>query len=300
MTTEALTGGLSPSETERLLAIGSGDAALLLMYARQKGLAWPDAMPGWAGERLQEARTLLRDAGFFTAPVPDTGSGRPSYPAAEIKSGGLSDPAFAHVARETERLLGKPLSSQDLQFLYGMYDWRGLPPGVLLLLIHFCLSEAERRYGPGGRAPSLRQIDREAAIWAGEGLFTEPLAEAYIQQKEQSQEKASRVFRHIGVFPRRPSPTEKKYVAEWLSLGFDIEAIALAYDKTVTATGKMAWAYCHKILTSWHGQGLHSAGEIEARAGKPPSGRPDGGQAPPAPRRGGIDHTREVLNRIKR
>lgn len=291
-------GILSHAEAERLLAIGDGDAALLLLYARQNNLPWPEHMPGFSPERLHASRALLRDAGLLFSNAAPVAKERPNYRASEIASCGLTDAAFAHVVKETERLLGKPLSSQDLQILYSMYDWRGFSPGVLLLLVHYCIAESERRYGAGVRLPSIRQIDREAAAWEQEGLFSETEAEEYIRKKDDSLRQETKVYQSIGVFPRQPSPTEKKYVALWLSLGFDYEAIALAYDKTVTATGKMAWAYCHKILTSWHEQGLHRVSEIESK-GQKPSAKNSPGSPLPSSGQNGLDHTRRVLERIK-
>jgi len=279
---------LSRAELECLLAIGNGDAALLMIYARLKGRG--AVMPGWSEERLRSARMLLRDAGLLAQG--DSGAaagGRPSYPASEMQN-----PAFTDLARETERILGKPLSSQDLQILYGMYEWRGLPPDVLHLLIHYCRAQTERRCGPGSR-PSLRQIDREAGVLAEQSLYTHGQAEDYIRRKEELQEKRAQVFRHLG-FDHPLSNTEKKYVNEWIALGFDEETIGLAYDITVTKLRKMSWPYCNKIILNWHEKGWHTAGEVEAGDAKPAARRPS---APP-PVRGGIGHTREVLRKIKR
>ena len=294
MTKEPMRDVLSRAELERLLAIGSGDAALLLIQHRLKGQNSPVAMPGWPDERLLAARILLRDAGLLPAADSAVNAGRPAYPAAEVASGRLRDPAFAGLARECERLFGKPLSSQDLQILYGMYDWRGLPPDVLHLLIHFCAAQSERRYGSGGRPPGLRAIDKEAAVWAELGLFTHQQAEEYIREKEETQERVTQAFHKLG-FSRPPSKTEKEHVTKWLSLGFDMDAIALAYDITVTNTGKMSWPYCGKIIMNWHEKNCHTVSEIEATDKKPSAAKP---QAAPAKGRGGVDHAREVLQRI--
>ena len=38
----------------------------------------------------------------------------------------------------------------------------------------------------------------------------------------------------------------------WDSMGFDDEAIELAYDKTVVKCKELKWAYMNKILMSWY------------------------------------------------
>ncbi len=65
--------------------------------------------------------------------------------------------------------------------------------------------------------------------------------------------------------------TERRYVEQWLEWGFGPDAIALAYDKTVTNTRKFVPAYMNKILETWHRQGLHTIQEIQNgdRHGKP-------------------------------
>ena len=52
---------------------------------------------------------------------------------------------------------------------------------------------------------------------------------------------------------------------QWLNWGFSADAIALAYDKTVTNTRKFSPAYMNKILMSWNEKGLHSLAEIQEK-----------------------------------
>lgn len=48
-------------------------------------------------------------------------------------------------------------------------------------------------------------------------------------------------------------------------MGFNEEAAAIAYDRTVTNTGSLKWPYMNKILTRWHESGLHSPKDIEEK-----------------------------------
>ena len=65
-------------------------------------------------------------------------------------------------------------------------------------------------------------------------------------------------------------------------MGFDAEALALAYDRTVLKTGRLQWKYMDSIVRSWHGKGLHSLREIRegdtlspAQAPRPAGAAPD-------------------------
>lgn len=267
---------IGTAEADRLLALGDGDAALLYIHLRRNKQGLPE---GFTPERASAAHKKLASA-VLVAPEAAPFGGRPSYKPSEIAETALTNPAFGCVVRESERLLGRTLSPSDLQTLYAMLDWRGMSPGMLLLLVNYCVVEHTRRYGPEARPLTMSQIDREAAYWQNEGVRDEKGAEEYIDRAEAKREAANIAYRKLGISGREPTVTEKKYVSEWLSLGFTHGAIALAYDKTVINTGKLAWKYCDSILRRWHNAGLHSEEEIEARDKKPAKPRdvkgPDG------------------------
>ena len=73
----------------------------------------------------------------------------------------------------------------------------------------------------------------------------------------------------MGIRGRALTPTESKYVASWLDMGFDNEAILIAYDRTVTNTGSLKWSYMNKILLSWHEKGIHTEAEILEKDSRP-------------------------------
>ena len=59
-------------------------------------------------------------------------------------------------------------------------------------------------------------------------------------------------------------------------MGFEDEALRMAYERTVLKKQSMDWGYMNGILRRWHEKGLHSAAAVEAgdhdarpRAGAP-------------------------------
>ena len=60
------------------------------------------------------------------------------------------------------------------------------------------------------------------------------------------------------------TPSEQRFISSWLDMGFSLDAIELAYDRTVTNTGALKWGYMNKILQTWHEKKLHTPAEIEA------------------------------------
>ncbi|MBQ1575562.1 MAG: DnaD domain protein, partial [Oscillospiraceae bacterium] len=78
----------------------------------------------------------------------------------------------------------------------------------------------------------------------------------------------SRIAALMGIRGRELSRTESKYLESWIEMGFDDEAIAAAFDRTLTNTGALKWPYLNGILKNWHAKGLHDAAAIEASEGK--------------------------------
>ena len=69
-------------------------------------------------------------------------------------------------------------------------------------------------------------------------------------------------MRALQLGDRAPSTSEEKYLSAWQEMGFEPEAVAIAYDKTVLRCHEFKWPYCNGILKKWHEAGLHTAQEI--------------------------------------
>ena len=66
------------------------------------------------------------------------------------------------------------------------------------------------------------------------------------------------------ILGRNLTPGEEKYAQSWLDMGFDEEAIAMAYERTCINTGGLKWPYMNSILKRWHDAGLHTADQVRA------------------------------------
>ena len=165
---------------------------------------------------------------------------------------------FSALADEVERRLGKKLSAADLKKLYTLYDHLALPPEVILMLVGWCIEEMERKYGPG-RRPFLSQISKDGFVWARRGIDTMERAEEYIAKLTRLRGREAEVLRLLDISPRPLVEREKTYIAAWDDMGFEDEAIRMAYEKTVLKKQSMDWGYMNGILRRWHEKGLHTA-----------------------------------------
>ena len=295
---------ITAQAADRLLKLDSGDAALLylqlLRHGEANGLKWTET-------RLQSALDQLRAQGLaprelpVPAEVPVPEEPPPDYSTEDITQALAEQGSiFPALVEEVERRLGKRLSAADLKSLYTLYDHLALPAEVILMLVGWCIEVQERKYGPG-RRPFLSQIKKEGFIWARQGIDTMERAEEHIQKLTRLRSRESEVLRLLDISPRPLVQREKDYIAAWDEMGFDNEAIRMAYERTVLKKQSMDWSYMNGILRRWHGKGLHTAAAVRAGDRDPRPVQAGGAQkAPPPPDSGQAQRAREDMERMRR
>ncbi len=248
-------------EANKLLASADGNAALLYLHILTEGgkLSISAAARDLRRSETEIARAaeLLRKLGLMPKPEqPLEPSELPPVTAQDIVIRAQTDGAFRDLVSETERSLGRVLSSHDLEVLFGIYDHLGLPADVIMLLLHHCIDEYQARSGPG-RMPTMRYIEKEGWYWAEQEIMSIDAAEAHLQRCRARQDALTQIR------DRGFTPSERKYVESWIAMGFGADAVAVAYDRTMLNTGKLTWKYMDSILRSWDGKHLYTAEAIE-------------------------------------
>lgn len=299
----ANTLSLPAEDAEKLLALGSGECALLYLYILRSGGVLDAGAAAKelsrTPEQIAAAAGTLSGAGLITAgeaplPGPDE---LPVYRTEDILRRSTEDGAFRALLGECQRVLGHTLSGPDLNTLFGIYDRLGMTAETILLLIHHCADTLRRRYGEG-RLPTMRTIEKEAFYWANREILTAPQAEEYLAELARRDEETEKIRHALSLAGRDLTPTERKYVESWLSMGYGAEALAIAYDRTVVSTGRLAWAYMDKIVKSWYEKKLFTAEQIEKGDSRTAShGKSTGGGN--APRRTGGDDRQRLENILK-
>ena len=277
---------ISQASADRLIAAHDGDVALLYIYLQRTGGNLEGAareLCRTMGEIEAAHEKLLRMGLIGTASVPSPAAPAelpraerqqeiklppaeelPEYRAEDIVRRSKEDDAFAAIVAEAQKVLGHVLSSSDLKRLFGIYDYLALPPEVVLELLNYCVSISCSPSGEGRRRLSMNFVEKEAFAWVHMEIFTLEQAEEYIQKSQQRRSDIGRISEALGIHGRTLAPSERRFVNAWLDMGFSLEVIELAYDRTVTSTGKLNWGYMNKILQTWHEKKLHSTAEIEA------------------------------------
>ena len=255
---------IEKAHIHKLLCAQSPDAALLYLYIKD------DNDPAQAADRLgfSESRyacaaATLHQLGLWAPQKQTRLPGEPpQYTEEDVISAMDTDMDFRALRGEIQRILGKNLTTEELKILIGFTRYLGLSADVIVLLVCYCKDKA-KKLGKT-RTPSLRTIEKEAYEWAEKGIDTMEEAAAYTQQQNLRFSRVGRIMETLQIRGRNLTAPEKRYIKQWLEMDFEEEAIGLAYERSCVNTGGLAWPYMHKILTSWHEQGLHTAQQVQS------------------------------------
>ena len=295
---------ITVSAADRLLQLKNGNAALLYLYIlRRRGMVSDGkaaAELAFSRQEYENAMSALARAGLVQwekTPDAEPAEEMPSYTAADVQRELENGAAFRQLAGEAERCLGRVLSSDDLMKLFGIYDGLGLPPEVILVLINSCKDEIHRRYG-GSRMPTLRYIEKAAYAWERSGIVNLDLAEEYLRRAETLRTKTEEIRQVMQITGQPLTQRMREYIESWLDMGFEPEAVEIAYERTVENTGKLAWRYMDSILKRWHEKKWHTAEAIEKNDTRRPAPRQGQAEEDAGPTSQELERMKRILKEI--
>lgn len=260
---------IEKAHVHKLLCAQNPDAALLYLYIKDgNDPAQATQKLGFTGTRYACASATLQQMGLWTeqkqARLPGE---QPQYTELDVLGAMDTDVDFRALYGEVQRLLGKNLNTEELKILLGFVRYLGMTADVVVLLVCYCKDQAKKLGRV--RAPGLRTIEKEAYKWADMGIDTMEAAAAYVKQQNLRFSQIGRIMEVLQIRGRNLMPGEKRYLKQWLEMGFEEEAIGLAYERSCLHTGGLSWPYVNRILTSWHEQGLHTLQQIQNGDRKP-------------------------------
>ena len=262
---------IEQTDIRKLLGAASGDVALLYLYLHSGN------DPQRAGEALNMnersvtcAMATLRQLGLWQQEHQTVITGeRPSYTERDVISAVDTDRDFRNIYGEVQRILGRVLNTEELKIILSFQRYLGMSPEVVCLLVNYCKKRAQQK--GSSRNPSLRSIEKEAYAWAERGIDTMEEAAAFIRSQNQRDSQLGQLMQVLQIHGRKLTVTEEKYARQWLEMGFEPDAVAIAYDRTCVNTGNLSWSYMNKILTRWHEEGIHTAEQVKNKDRKPTS-----------------------------
>ena len=156
---------------------------------------------------------------------------------------------------EAQRILGKMFNPSDVNIMVGMLDYLGMNEECILLLLAHC-----KKIGKS----NLRSIEKYAYALIDKGINDVESMEAEICTMESMYTFEGEVRALFGMKSRALTSKESKMLSAWLSFGYDINIVRMAYEITVNATGEPSLPYTNAILEKWNANAWKTADEIEA------------------------------------
>lgn len=188
--------------------------------------------------------------------------GRPALPLAPAKP--LSEdivrrtqesPEIAFLFRQAQKKLGRTIGYDTQAKLLMMHDQYGLPVEVVLMIVEYGVSR-----GKG----NIQYIEKMAMSWSEREIDTIESAEQEIAYLNRTNAIWSSLRALTGYGNPYPTAQQQQYLNDWTqNMGFEVDLIDLAYEKTVDQIGKTSFAYMNKILASWAQDGLRSRAQVE-------------------------------------
>ncbi|MBO4457012.1 MAG: DnaD domain protein [Butyrivibrio sp.] len=173
---------------------------------------------------------------------------KPNYSAAQLRA--FKQSSDANIVFPAEQYFKRPLTSTDLMTLYYIKDELKFSDDLLDYLMQYCVDNHKADF---------RYVEKVALNWAQQGIKTPK--QARVENFKRDPELIE-IMKALGM---ENSPTEKEgnFIKSWRGeLGFSMDIIMEACDRTVMATQKNRLKYCDSILRSWHVNKVSSRADI--------------------------------------
>ena len=165
---------------------------------------------------------------------------KPNYRTSEISKRIAEDSKLSQMYKIVSGLLGKTLSSADIEILYSMHDYYRLPAEVVVVMIEYFVSRG---------VSTMRKLEKEAQKWAENGIDTVAKAKKHIKKREELLSYAGVVRRIVGANERRLTTKELEFIAKWQTeFKATPEQIKEAYEITIEKAGKLSFNYMNKVI----------------------------------------------------
>ena len=164
------------------------------------------------------------------------------YSAGEIAKFTDTDKDLALLYEETEKIMNKPLSTNDQQTLFWIYNDLGMSSSMIILMLNYAKSIDKCK---------MRYIEKTAFEWSEKGITTFNDAEKYLADMERTNTYETRIKKLFGL-DRNFISTEKTVISQWCNnLKPTKDELIRAYEICIERTGKFSAKYINAILVNW-------------------------------------------------
>ncbi len=214
-------------------------------YGRRKGDKVNKVAEAPVAEIASSAKTAsIKEESVAENTVPE----KPAYSATQLRSFKQSE--GQNLLFIAEQYFGRPLNTVEMTTVYYIHDELCFSDDLLDYLMQYCVDNHKKDF---------RYMEKVAINWNQKGIKTPKQARAEIYKHD------SDIITIMNALGMENKPTEKEgtFISKWRGeLGFTMEIILEACDRTVMATQKNRLKYCDSILRSWHESNVSTREDI--------------------------------------
>ena len=176
---------------------------------------------------------------------------RPKYSTEELAIYHNQSKDIKRLFSKGEEALGKLLDYNEMNLIFGFYDWLRLPLDVIEYLLSYCAEND---------STSLRYIETCAIDWANRGIDDLEKALVYVHGYDKDYRA---ILRQLGK-STFPSPAQQKLMDKWIiDMEMPMPVILDACDRTTLSAEKPSLSYVDKILVKWQKAGVKTIEAIK-------------------------------------
>lgn len=184
------------------------------------------------------------------------------YDSEELADAMDGNDSFKEVVDFATDKLQKQLNRNDLNTLFSLHDYYGMPAELICGVLEYCVSIGKR---------NLSYIFNTAVAMQADGVNSYEALEGYLKAKRSADSKASRFRRLCGWGNRELSNKERTYTDRWFGeMRFSFDLVKYAYEITVNNTGEVALPYMSKVLERWYSKGVKTVDDAKNQEEKKP------------------------------
>lgn len=169
----------------------------------------------------------------------------------------LENKGINDMLKDIEKILGRTLSTKEMEMYLGWQKEFSFPSELILLLVEYCASKGKSDY---------RYIEKVALTWHDMNITTMTQAQNYIKQTEDKWVKIRKILSYLGIKNNDLMKPQEEMIDKWLTTyNFDLDVIKKACNICAERLNRADFKYIDGILTNWFNNNIKTLNDIAVK-----------------------------------
>ena len=169
----------------------------------------------------------------------------------------LENKGINDMLKDIEKILGRTLSTKEMEMYLGWQKEFSFPSELILLLVEYCASKGKSDY---------RYIEKVALTWHDMNITTMAQAQNYIKQTEDKWVKIRKILSYLGIKNNDLMKPQEEMIDKWLTTyNFDLDVIKKACNICAERLNRADFKYIDGILTNWFNNNIKTLDDIAVK-----------------------------------